>query len=135
MNREIVAQRLRESRKEIGLTIGQMSEKLGISPAALTAYELGKKLPSLETFVIMAEIYDESYEYLLGKKSVRLGEQTNLGKNIAELLLSGKVQCIETDDENLSKKVKNISAICNSAQLSRESKIEIIEAYIQNSRE
>lgn len=83
----------------------------------------------------MAEIYDESYEYLLGKKSVRLGEQTNLGKNIAELLLSGKVQCIETDDENLSKTVKNISAICNSAQLSRESKIEIIEAYIQNSRE
>lgn len=130
-----MAQRLRESREKSGLNQRQAAEKLGISPAPLSAYELGKKLPSIETLMAMAELYGVSFEYLLGQKSARLGEQINLGKNIAELLLSGKVQCIETDDENLSKTVKNISAICNATQLSRTDKIEILEAYIQNLRE
>lgn len=130
-----MAQRLRKSREKSGLNQRQAAQKLGISPAPLSAYELGKKLPSIETLMAMAELYGVSYEHLLGQNSARLGEQTNLVKSIAELLLSGKVQRIETDDENLSKTVKNISSICNVTQLSRADKIEILEAYIQNLRE
>lgn len=83
----------------------------------------------------MSELYGVSCEYLLGQKSVRLGKLADFAKSIAALLLSGKVRHIETDDENLSKTVKNISAICNLTQLPREYKIELIEAYIQTLRE
>lgn len=135
MDKRILAQRLVELRKKSGLNQRQAAEKLGISPAPLSAYELGKKLPPLETLASIAEQYGVSCAYLLGQESVRLGEQANLAKSIAELLLSGRVRRIETADENLNKVIKNISAICNSAQLSHEDKIEFIEAYIQNLRE
>lgn len=108
---------------------------MGTSKSAVYTYESGRRLPPIETLMEMAELYGVSCAYLLGQESVRLGEQANLAKNIAELLLSGRVRCIEMDDENLSKTVKNISAICNATQLSRTDKIEILEAYIQNLRE
>lgn len=100
----------------------------------MSAYELGKKLPPLETLAAMAELYDISYDYLLGK-SERIDEQANLEKNIAVLLLSGKVQDILTENERLKKIIKNISAICNSPLLSHEDKNEIVESYVQNLRE
>lgn len=83
----------------------------------------------------MSELYGVSCEYLLGTKSARIGAWTILGKSIAELLLSGKVQRIETADENLNRVVKNIMTICNLTQLTRACKIELLEAYIQNLRE
>lgn len=134
MNRETLAKNLVELRKKSGLNQRQAAEKLGISPAPLSAYELGKKLPPLEVFAAMAELYGVSCDYLLGKNE-RLDEQTNLRKSIAELLLSGKVQRIETSDENLNKVVKNISGICNSTQFSHADKVEVIETYIHNLRE
>lgn len=135
MDREIVAQRLRESRKKIGLKQSQAAEKLCVSLSAVVSYETGRRLPPIDILVAMSELYGVSCEYLLGQKSVRLGKRADFAKSIAALLLSGKIRHIETDDENLSKTVKNISAICNLTQLPREYKIELIEAYIQTLRE
>jgi DNA-binding XRE family transcriptional regulator len=135
MDREIVAQRLRKSRKKSGLNQHQAAEKLGTSQSAVVSYETGKRLPPIDILVAMSELYSVSCEYLLGTKNVRLGAWTTLGKSIVELLLSGKVQRIETADENLNKVVKNIMTICNLTQLTRSCKIELLEAYIQNLRE
>lgn len=130
MNREILAKNLVELRKKSGLNQRQAAEKLGISPAPLSAYELGKKLPPLETLAAMAEMYGVSCDYLLGKNE----GLANLGKNIAELLLSGKIQHIETTDESLKKAIKNITAICNSTLLTRQEKIDVLDPYIQSLR-
>lgn len=131
MNREMLAKNLVELRKKSGLNQRQAAEKLGISPAPLSAYELGKKLPPLETLVTMAELYGVSCDYLIGKNE----ELANLGKNIAECLLSGKIQHIETTDESLKKAIKNIMAICNSTLLTRQEKIDVLNPYIQSLRE
>lgn len=135
MDREIVAQRLRESRKKSGLNQRQAAEKLCVSLSAVASYETGRRLPPIDILVAMSELYGVSCEYLLGTKSARIGAWTILGKSIAELLLSGKVQRIETADENLNRVVKNIMTICNLTQLTRACKIELLEAYIQNLRE
>ena len=60
--------RLSELRKKSGLNQRQAAEKLGISPAPLSAYELGKKLPPLETLAAMAELYDFSLDFLCGNE-------------------------------------------------------------------
>ena len=60
--------RLSELRKKSGLNQRQAAEKLGISPAPLSAYELGKKLPPLETLAAMAELYDVSLDFLCGNE-------------------------------------------------------------------
>lgn len=61
--------RLSELRKKSGLNQRQAAEKLGISPAPLSAYELGKKLPPLETLASMTELYHVSLDYLCGNEN------------------------------------------------------------------
>ena len=74
--------RLSELRKKSGLSQRQAAEKLGISPAPLSAYELGKKLPPLETLAAMAELYDVSLDYLCGneKTDSAAGRQETRGR-------------------------------------------------------
>ena len=51
MDKELIANRIRERRKELGLTQKDLSEKIGISRATLCDYESGSKVPSLDNFI------------------------------------------------------------------------------------
>lgn len=50
------SERLHEIRKENGLTAQYMADKLGLSLRAYQFYESGKREPSLQTLVKIAEI-------------------------------------------------------------------------------
>lgn len=133
MDKTKIANRLCRLRTESGLTQRQAAEKLGISPAPLSAYELGKKLPPLETLAAMAELYKVSIEDIVQGNNSRIKERNtaDLAKNIAELFLSGKVTSIQTKDENFGKIIKNIFAISTTETLDKSQKIEILESYIE----
>ena len=59
------SKRLRELRKGNGLTAQYMADKLGISLRAYQFYESGKREPSLQTLVKIADILIVSTDYLL----------------------------------------------------------------------
>lgn len=59
------SKRLRELRKENGLTAQYMADKLGISLRAYQFYESGKREPPLQTLVKIADILIVSTDYLL----------------------------------------------------------------------
>lgn len=61
------AQRLHKLRKESGLTAQYMADKLGLSLRAYQFYESGKREPSLQTLVKIADILIVSTDYLLGR--------------------------------------------------------------------
>ncbi len=46
----------------------EVADKLGITYQSYQAYERGKALPSLPVFISIAEVYDVSLDYLIGKK-------------------------------------------------------------------
>lgn len=58
--------RLRELRKERGLTLDDIEEELGIGRATYNNYENGKTSPKLKTLVKMAEFYGVTIDYMLG---------------------------------------------------------------------
>lgn len=64
----IFRQRLLEQRKLEKLTQKQMTEKLGITQPSYIRYENGSSEPSLETLVKIADIFDVSVDFLLGRK-------------------------------------------------------------------
>ncbi|MBE7089477.1 MAG: helix-turn-helix transcriptional regulator [Clostridiales bacterium] len=45
-----------------------VASKLGITYQSYQAYELGKAVPTIQNFLKIAEIYDVSLDYLVGKK-------------------------------------------------------------------
>lgn len=51
LNKNLLAKRIKERRKELNFTQKDLSEKIGISRATLCDYESGSKVPSLDNFI------------------------------------------------------------------------------------
>ena len=56
------------ARKNAGLTQQALADKLSISISSIASYELGRRKPSVDVLIKMAEILDVTEGYLLGKK-------------------------------------------------------------------
>ncbi len=67
---KIFQERIKEQRKLYGLTQRDMAERLGISQPSYIRYENGSSEPSQENLVKIADIFDVSVDYLLGRKDI-----------------------------------------------------------------
>ena len=65
--KEILSQRLRECRKEKGLTQMQVATYCDITEKAYQNYELMTREPKLEILVRIADLYGVSLDYLTGR--------------------------------------------------------------------
>ena len=59
---------LKETRKLNNLSQRQVADYLGITQPSYIRYENGKAEPSLENLVKLADLFDVSVDYLLGRK-------------------------------------------------------------------
>lgn len=66
-----LAERLKELRKERGVRQEQVAVALDISMSAYCNYEQGKREPIASVLVRMADYYDVSLDYLLGRSDDR----------------------------------------------------------------
>ena len=64
---KIFCERLIEQRKLNKLTQRQVADKLNIKQPSYIRYEKGVAEPSLESLVILADLFDVSIDYLLGR--------------------------------------------------------------------
>jgi len=58
--------RLRALRIQMGLTQLQLSERLWVSKAMISSYELDQRTPSYEVLIKIAKFFNVSTDYLLG---------------------------------------------------------------------
>ncbi|MBQ2944435.1 MAG: helix-turn-helix transcriptional regulator [Ruminococcus sp.] len=65
--KEILAQRLKECRKKKGLTQIQVATLCDITEKAYQNYELMTREPKLEILVRIADLYEVSLDYLVGR--------------------------------------------------------------------
>lgn len=65
--RNILAKRLRERRKEKGLTQCQVAIYCDITEKAYQNYELMAREPKLEILIKIADLFDVSLDYLVGR--------------------------------------------------------------------
>lgn len=63
----MISQRLKQLRSENNLTQAQLASILGIAKTTLAAYEQGKSEPNIELLIKMANYFDISVDYLIGK--------------------------------------------------------------------
>ena len=67
-----IGQRIREARKNAGLTQRELAEKSGTATGTIQQYELGKRRPRLEQLQRIADTLDVSVGYLQGYESMDL---------------------------------------------------------------
>jgi transcriptional regulator with XRE-family HTH domain len=64
---------LRDLRELRGLTQSEMGARSGISPAAISHFETGQRVPSLDSLVKLSDALGVSVDVLLGRASVEAG--------------------------------------------------------------
>ncbi len=65
-----LSKNLSEMRKIYGYTQKYVAEKLGITYQSYQAYERGIAVPSLKNFVKLADLFDVSLDFLIGRKDL-----------------------------------------------------------------
>ncbi|HIY46317.1 MAG TPA: helix-turn-helix domain-containing protein [Candidatus Borkfalkia excrementipullorum] len=63
----LFSERARQLRKEAGLSQTQLAQKLGITQRKLSYLESGQSEPDMETLCRMADFFDVTTDYLLGR--------------------------------------------------------------------
>lgn len=66
-NENNFSNRLLQCRKDMGLSQKALATTLGISDAAITMMEKGKRYPSFEILIALADYFDVSLDYLVGR--------------------------------------------------------------------
>jgi transcriptional regulator with XRE-family HTH domain len=66
-SKKIFSQRLRELRHSQQLTIEQLAKGLGLVKQTVGNWETGARVPSLELMVSLADFFDVSLDYLVGR--------------------------------------------------------------------
>ncbi len=70
----LLGNRLRLVRKENNLTQTELSGKLGFPQTTYAQYETGKSIPTTLKLLTMAQFYNISFDYLIGRKENRIIE-------------------------------------------------------------
>lgn len=59
--------RIKELRKEKKLTQLQMQIQTGIDQALISKFESGERVPPTETVILLADFFDTSMDYIMGR--------------------------------------------------------------------
>ena len=59
--------KLKEIRKNEGLSQEQLADKIGVSRQAITKWETGRALPDMENMIILAEIFKTTLDELVSQ--------------------------------------------------------------------
>lgn len=60
--------RIRQLRKERGLSMAKLAEAIGVSYQSLWKYEVGKRNPPITVLIALADYLDTTVDYLIGRK-------------------------------------------------------------------
>ncbi len=67
--------RIKDLRAEKSVSQNELAKALGLTQQAISAYENGLREPDLETLQKIADFFDVSIDYLLGKSDIRNPEK------------------------------------------------------------
>lgn len=78
--------KLKMLRKKNNLTQQQVAERLNVSKAVVSSYELSNRSPSFQTLVKIANLYNVTTDFLLGINKRKMIDITNLTSEQADII-------------------------------------------------
>lgn len=119
----MIGQRLKLLREERGLKQIDIANMLGVSRTTYTQYETGKSEPDLATVAKLADYFNVTIDYLLGKTDIRNPYDEFLAQAKEKYGSRGKKQAEEL--------LQNIQSLFDGGELPEEDKDEFFRAITE----
>lgn len=71
LNLDVISKKIIEQRKKIGLTQNELADRLFVTRQAVSKWEIGKSLPSIEVLLEMTELFDVTIDYMLDESDIK----------------------------------------------------------------
>lgn len=104
MNKEVLGKQIVAYRKHLGVTQKDLAESLHVTCQAVSRWELGSSMPTVEMLYNLAEIFQISIDVLLKGEEFQKNNITYMdsGLNVAKLYkVKDRLQMLVTEDERL----------------------------------
>lgn len=62
-----MGERIKQLRKEIGMTQTALAETLGVTKGTVSTWETNSRVPSFEALVKMSDLFMRSFDYIMGR--------------------------------------------------------------------
>ena len=121
-------EKLKQARKEAGLSQEQFAEKMSVSRSAVAKWETDKGMPDVNNLKIMAQRLDVSVDYLLDEEEKLSFNETKEAIDIDSFEVTGK--CRDKRDAVCFAKYSNASAIYPLIRKKKMSKAEWLTDFI-----
>ena len=69
-----IGERLKESRMKKGITQEELGKLIGVTKVSICGYELGTRTPTIDNFILLADVLDVDPNYLLGRDNFAIRE-------------------------------------------------------------
>ena len=102
----IMKLRLKEIREVKGITQFELSQMMNVAPSTVGLWEQGRREPSYEKLCRLAEIFNVSTDYLLGRE--------NSSKERRDLI--NNYESLTTDGRNIILEILNSLKVTHSAE-------------------
>lgn len=103
----MLGNRIKSLREAKGLKQEELAQKVSVSPSAIGMYETNKREPNNEIILKLAEFFNVSTDYLLGKSDIRNPEEL---KNVP-FANAGGLDTTGLDEEDLKELQKQVDYI------------------------
>jgi len=120
---KMLNERLARLREEAGYTKKEVANILNIDPSTYGKYELGKRQPDYETLIRLAELFNVSVDFLLGKTDIR--------NPADEFLVQAKEQYGSRGKKQAEELLENIQTMFEGGELPDEDKDEFFRAITE----
>jgi transcriptional regulator with XRE-family HTH domain len=102
-----IGEKIRMLRNELGLTQEQLGLKINLSKANISKYERSDLEPNLETLELLAEVFNVSVDFLLGRTTKRKSDGSITAYHIdADGLTEEEIEAVENMIEFYKQKHK-----------------------------
>ncbi|BCR35146.1 helix-turn-helix transcriptional regulator [Mariniplasma anaerobium] len=104
LNLEIISKKIIEKRKQIGMTQNELADALYVTRQAVSKWEMGKCLPSIDVLIEMTELFDVTIDYMLDGSDLR-------DNDYATMLMQFPREAVIyrfINSDNLNENIKNI---------------------------
>ena len=68
---EILGKRIKGCRLEMGLSVEEVADIMGVKPSAYPSYEAGERIVRGDTLLALAKLFRVSCDYLVGRTDVK----------------------------------------------------------------